>query len=485
MKRMFACSLAVLILASMADAKLRARYYHPRSHDSEHSHNGAPYVYRIEHVRQIVPGIWKDFDDSTGFDNVVSEGDFSEAPLVTAEYWLDSAYKMNGAADNEAPLAKGWIAQGHLRDTSYHFSKQGYCVIAAGGIPIEETGTYEFKIDADDGALVWIDSNGDGAIDITSETDTMGTELVNLCAPASNSCGSMDQLRCGDTTDSTRPSHFRCHNLDKEADNTFSVDFAHTGLTKIMIWYWEASNGGYFELSWRKPGGEMQPISGTNGDWGEPISGDPIPSVLVTQVAVGGESADNINQIEAPECVPVTFTAEASGMNGIAPVFFWDLYGNGSVIVETDENTVTYGYSYGSFLEASEYVSEYWIDPIEPTVWVRRGELNSFPTQQPLSLFVQDDPEIDDDTECSASIAHAFAGSSRGGIRIAGTRVMVPATGRSVVRIFDAFGRRVVSLTPKSSIDLSELGLTQGYYVVRMLHDGKRLASRPLLITDR
>lgn len=472
MKRILTCSLAIVMLASMADAALRARYFWAPNHDPDGNSSGSPDVYRTVTFQKIVPGIWNDYDPETGFDGVMTKGDFSNAPWVTAEYWIDSVFEFASTSKRkDAPLMEGWATDSDLLDPSYQMSSDGYCVIAAGGIKIDEPGTYQFDINSNDGAMLWIDSNNDGEIDLTSGELTMGNEIVNKCPDGASDCGTYNQLRCfGDDS----PDHFAY----QRCQGTYEVELNHTGLTKIMVWYWDWGEVGHFELSWKKPGGVMEPISGTNGDLGQPKGGPPI--VRITDVKVDGvsQSSDSWGNLDVTECVPVTFTTSASSMQGATPVFMWDFYGDGRATLETSDTEVTYKY---------QYYDDIFL--VQPSVRVKRGETVSEPSSQTDVIFIWLSDDESHTGECpgnpGTSVEQAKASASIGTMKLAGTRVLVPATGRNVVNIYNAVGRQVMSLTPKASVNLSTLGLTRGYYVVKMVQDGRRISSTPVMINGR
>jgi hypothetical protein len=468
MKRFIVCSLAILIIAVGSAAKMRARYFYSPNHDPEGSTTGSPDAYRIASWQKIIPGIWEGYDDNTGFDNVSTPGDFGTAPWVSAEYWVDSLFEPQSASIRKnAPLVEGWATESDLRDPSYQLSGDGYCVIAVGGLKIETAGTHEFQIDANDGFLMFLDMNGDGDIDLTSGENTMAEEMVNLC---SGECGNKGQLRCNDTG----PWGIDCI----KSEGTFAVDIQKTGLVKMAIWYWDWGEVGHAEISWKKPGGSMQPISGTNGDLGKPGGGP--PKVSITQVTVGGVAQDKANwgNLDVAECAEVTFTAEATGMQEQTPVYLWDFYGNGSAVVESADPTITYRYAYdpGVFL-------------IQPSVRVKRGSTISNPSSETDVVFIwlSDDPSA---TVCPGNpatpVTQGTAGPPSTKMKLSGHRITVPGTGRNVVRLYDATGRLAVAMEPRAGIlDLTKIGLTGGFYVVSLVRNGQTLERGSVLIGGR
>jgi hypothetical protein len=160
-------------------------------------------------------------------------------------------------------------------------------------------------------------------------------------------------------------------------------------------------------------------------------------------------------------------------MGDQTPVFIWDFYGNGSVIEETSQSTITYKYASGDN-----------VFMVQPSVQVKRGETVSDPSSEKDVIFIwlADDPNVEN---CGVSVRNTVASSSIGTMKLAGTRLMVPATGRNVVQIYNAGGRQVRSLSPTTSIDLNDLNLTRGFYVVKMVRNGRQISSTPVLINAR
>ncbi len=455
--------LLVLIVAAAGQAKLRARYCYPPNHDPDAAGQGAaPYGYTLSWLSKIYPGIWEGSDESTGFDGVGDRGDLSQAPYVSAEYWVDSLFASSVYEDRkDAPLLDGWASPMDLLDTSYSFAGDAYVTLAAGGLKIDQAGAYEFSLSADDGMMLWVDKNGNGVIDVAAQSDT--AEAVAECLAG--------HLRYDSTG---APWAWGFAN-----DTTVSVTFDSPGLYRIVAWYWDHSEVGYMELTWKKPGGDFEPISGTNGDLGDATGG--LPGIRIVSLEVDGvdKPSNEWSNVTVDACAPVTFTAETSNMRGVDPVFVWDFFGDGSVVCTTTEASVTYKYAY----DPDVFV-------ITPEVMVRRGHTYSLPSseQDVIFVFVTGTQQTCDNSQlpCITPITtdtRATRVSAHSRLLVRGGCLRLPVPGMHV-RINDLAGRQTAwsGFVSGSSLDVSPL--SPGSYVVRAHGHGWHIAA-PLHVMSR
>lgn len=459
-------SLICVGLIASAEAKLRTRYCYPRNHDTEASANGAPQVYSLAWLGKIEPGIWEGFDTQTGFDEVGAKGTLTDAPYVSAEYWVDSAFEAEKyELRKDAPLVDGWATKDHLLDTSFTLNPDGYCVLAAGGLNIETAGTYEFVIGSDDKALVWIDRNRDGAIDISSGDAASAEECLNGWLRSDGDAG-------GD------PWAWGASN-----DTTVTLEFTETGLYKILLWYWDASEVGYFELSWKKPGSpSAEPISGSDGALGEPFGG--LPVARIAEISVDGTEQDTSTwgNLQVQACAPVSFTAEASNMRGADPVWVWDFFGDATVVCTTTSATATYRYGY----DPSIFL-------IKPSVKVIReetiSEASAITQAEIIFIFLQGT-----DTDCDNS--QLPCGETASAIRAGpvspheqqqafvhrNTLVTPPGLYRAVIH--DARGRVAKHFTVRGGRTALP-ALPPGFHALSLRTDGKTVLRVPLMSERR
>jgi hypothetical protein len=368
----------VLIGCGMASGALRARYTYCQNHDGTVNNGCAPESYSDEWLGKVTPGIWDGWDAETGFDGVESGGALGNAPYVSAEYWVDSVFEHKAVSRRkDAPLVEGWISPSDLVDETYAMGTDAYFVILAGGINIEEPGTYTFSNKSNDGFKLWIDKDGDGEVEITWESPDVVVESKN---------------------------------------DSGSVTIASTGYVKCAIWYWEWGEVGHCELSWRTPGDVMKPMPAEA--FGRAIGGP--PKVHITGIEVGGEQIpqDSWGTINAEECQPVTLSAEAENMNDESPVFIWDLYGNGNVIKETAESSITYAYAY----DPAAFV-------LLPQVKVKRGTTISAAAPETPLIWLSDDETVD-----ACDISPVLSRATNAPVRF--------SAGHTVVR-YDIFGRKI------------------------------------------
>lgn len=452
------------VVTAPVQAKLRARYCYPKNHDAAADPGGSPDVYRLNWLADIYAGMWEGYDDSNGFDGVTTGGDLSSSTKVSAEYWIDSVFSSSVYGERkDAPLLDGWATPLALLDPSYTFSRDGYCVLAVGGIKIETAGTYEFSISAGDGAMVFIDKNGNGLLDVAAETDA--NEAEDEC---------LNGYLRENTTD---PWGWGFNN-----EVTESVVFDTPGLYRIAVWYWDHSQVGYLELEWKKPGGAFEPISGTNGDLGEATGG--LPSVNIVSIDVDGvdKPQNEWSNISVDACTPVTFTAEATAMLDETPVYVWDFYGDASVVCTTTVAAVTYKYPYS----ADIFI-------ITPEVMVRRGTTYSLASSEEdvIFLFVSGTEETCDNSQlpCTGTPVGHNAGRTPAA-RFHGPRlrmhdgVLVLPTASMRVSVHDIAGRVVMPsrVVGGTALDLSFL--LPGAYLLRAEGQGWSISS-PLHVTAR
>lgn len=351
------CVVYVLLSITVSMASLRVRR-------TDCSHMSLADCHTVESelkfADKMLPGIWNDYDPQTGFDEVSGDnmGSYDE-DVVIETWWIDSLYEPEH--DRSAPFLYGNVEHPVRRAILY----------IAGGIYIEEPGTYEFYVGHPDWmwSLFWIDQNGNGEIDLDNNDDAV------------------NGVYSGGSWNSRGGSY------------AAEITFDEPGLYRVLYnSYHRFSNKGYLTVEWKKPGGEREPIPssafGVRRQFG-------LPRAIISKIIYNGDTLarpfqvlDSVFQlpmlahIEIDQCQPVVLFAEAENMLGEDPVFYWN-FGNSKMtemweqpersFAECSQNSVTYNYPCASC--AFSY----------PSVRVKRGGTMSYQSRFNPKIHINDD----------------------------------------------------------------------------------------------
>ncbi len=446
MKMVVQLLLSVVLIASVSDAALRARYSYCINHDADAGLTCSGPKRTDEWRNKIIPGIWDGYDAETGFDDVDfnNHGSLDNAPNVTATYWVDSIFEPKSTGKRkDGPLFEGIFNEAtDLVDPTYQTSTDGYIVYLAGHLNIETPGTYEFELEHNDGGILWIDANQDGEIVLDAEGEDIG--------------GTKDQAG------------WQWQNTNNDGAVVQSVTFSEAGYTKIMYWYWDWGEVGHAMVKWTKPDGTKENIPasafGKRRNFGAPVA-------HITEVKVDGDVQDPNAwySISATDCQEVSFTASADNMLDETPVYVWN-FGDGNT-QETSNATVTHTYAY----DPSKVL-------YNVSVQVKRGQVISDASSEVVIIYPSDDPN------CAVSVRldkAAQKGSKLFALHGADMYLPTAARGADVV-VRDVTGRKVLSAPVSSTrINLNSLGLGSGYYMVSLVKNGVTLQSAPAMLNAR
>ncbi len=465
MKRFAAFLLAALIFVPGVHASMRARYVYCRNVHDTISASCSGKSYNQNWWNNVLPGIWDGWSDETGFDHIDRNADdalgsFGDASYVSGAYWLDSLYEEVHGDNSNGAFVEGWMSSSDLLDTSYEVSYDGYFVLAAGGIKIDQAGTYEFTIDGDDALALFMDTNEDGVLAM----EPNNFEGINI-------------------------SHFDdpVWRFEKEKPFTKSVTFNTTGYKKIVFFKWDWGQISDGIVEWKKPGDTEFSVIPAAAFGEKKNIGLPIASIVGVSIQGQGEIAKSSwGYIGIDKCVPITLTAEAENMTEfdgtqLEGEYIWSF--NDGRTVTTPVNTVTYCYN-------KDPGSQLFFNP---KVTVKRaGKTLSNASKQVILFGVTetgDEPDCGVECEIPASVhGNTRALMNAAGIKVFGTTVIVPSEHGGEISAFayNVSGRRS-SLTfneVKRGFDLKASGLSAGYYVVDILVDGKKVGATSMVLRN-
>ncbi len=368
----------------------------------------------VKFADQMLPGIWDGYDSETGFKEVSDDnlGSFDE-DVVVETWWIDSLYEPEH--DRSAPFLYGNVEDPVRRAILF----------IAGGLHIEEPGTYQFYVGHPDWmwSLFWIDQNGNGEIDLDNSDDAVN---------GTYSSGSWSS---------------------RGGDDTVEITFDEPGLYKVLFnSYHRFSNKGYLTVEWKKPGGEREPIP--SSAFGERRQFG-LPRVIISKIIYNGDTLarpfevlDPILQlpmrarIETNQCQPITLFAEAENMRGRDPVFQWD-FGNsrpmelwgrpGRAYGECTQNSITHYY------DCAECTFAY------PSVRVKRGDKTSYKSRFNPKIHINDDSctvFCREQTTCGAVLS-VESPSARQDFHRAGNKTFNSPDKKARIVLYDLRGRMI------------------------------------------
>lgn len=392
---------------------------------------------------KMLPGIWDDYDPQTGFDEVSEDnmGTYDEQ-VVVETWWIDSLYEPEH--DRSAPFLYGNVDQPVRRAILF----------IAGGISIEQPGTYEFYVGHPDWmwSLFWIDQNGNGKIDLDNNDDAV------------------NGVYSGESWSSRGDSYVA------------EITFDEPGLYKVLFnSYHRFSNKGHLTVEWKKPGGEREPIPssafGVRRQYG-------LPRAVISKIIYNGDTLARpfkvldpvfqlpmLARIEIDQCQPVILFAEAENMLGEEPVFYWN-FGNSKMtelweqpelsFAECNQNSVSYYYHCAGCTFS------------HPSVRVKRGDRMSYSSRFNPKIHINDDScsvFCEQKTACGAALS-AESPNPRRDFHQDGDKRFVPPDKKARIVLYDLRGR-IIKTIPYDlrAAERLKANTTSGIYLISIPGD--------------